>query len=63
MINGYMTAQEAAQKWKITQRQVQILCKSGRIGGVVQMGRMWLIPQDSVKPTAGKKSPDIKGTV
>ena len=26
-VNGYITVQEAAEKWGVTPRQVQILCK------------------------------------
>lgn len=29
----YMTAKEAAQKWNITVRRVQVLCSQGRIQG------------------------------
>lgn len=44
MLNGYITTQEAAQKWNISARQVQILCKNNRIEGAVQINRIWLIP-------------------
>lgn len=30
----YMTAQEAAERWKISVRRVQRLCKENRIEGV-----------------------------
>ena len=36
-MNGYITVQEAAEKWNITPRQVQILCKEGRIEGAEMM--------------------------
>ena len=51
MLNGYITTQEAAQKWNISARQVQILCKSNRIEGAVQINRIWLIPANVSKPT------------
>ena len=35
MLNGYITTLEAAQKWNISARQVQILCKNNRIEGAV----------------------------
>lgn len=50
-MNGYITAQEAAHKWNITTRQVQILCKDGRIDGVARVSRIWLIPENAEKPT------------
>ena len=51
MLKGYITTQEAAQKWNISARQVQILCKNKRIEGAVQINRIWLIPSDVSKPT------------
>lgn len=54
-MNGYMTVQEAAEKWGVTPRQVQILCKEGRIAGVTRMSRIWIIPEDAKKPTGDKR--------
>ena len=34
-MNGYITAQKADDKWNITVRQVQSLCKQDRIKGVL----------------------------
>lgn len=48
-MNG-MTAKEAAAKWGITSRQVQLLCSQGRILGAVRFGHAWLIPSDAQKP-------------
>jgi hypothetical protein len=53
-MNGYITVQEAAEKWNITSRQVQILCKENRIEGATRMSRIWIIPDDAVKPTRNK---------
>ena len=50
-MNGYITAQEAADKWGITVRQVQSLCKQERIKGAVMLSRIWIIPEDAEKPT------------
>lgn len=50
-MNGFMTTQEASKKWKISTRQVQILCKKGKISGVSRVGRNWIIPEDAQKPT------------
>lgn len=41
----YMTAQEAAECWKISVRRVQQLCKENRIKGVLNINRVWLIPK------------------
>lgn len=54
-MNGFMTAHDAAIKWGVTPRQVQILCKEKRIIGAVQMSRVWIIPENAEKPTGEKK--------
>ncbi|KAI4442392.1 helix-turn-helix domain-containing protein [Schaedlerella arabinosiphila] len=46
----YMTAQEAAGKWNVSLRWVQRLCKEKRIKGVLNINRIWLIPQNAKKP-------------
>jgi hypothetical protein len=50
----YITAQEAADKWGITRRRVQILCAQNRIPGAKIMGNMWVIPIDAEKPKDGR---------
>ena len=46
----YMTAQEAAEKWNVSLRWVQRLCKGNRIEGVMNINRVWLIPKNAEKP-------------
>lgn len=46
----YMTVQEAAKLWKLSERRVQKLCKENRINGVVHLSRVWLIPKGTKKP-------------
>jgi len=46
----YMTAQEAAQKWNVSLRWVQRLCKENRIDGTMNVNRVWLIPINAEKP-------------
>ncbi len=46
----YMSAPQAAEKWGISERRVQILCSQNRIPGVSKLGYMWLIPKDAEKP-------------
>ena len=45
---------QASENWGITERQVQALCKSGKIEGVIKWGRSWLIPKDAPKPIDGR---------
>lgn len=54
-MNGYITVQEAAEKWGITPRQVQILCKKNRIIGATRMSRIWVIPENADKPTGNNR--------
>ena len=46
----YMSCPEAAKKWGISERRVQILCSENRIPGVSKLGYMWLIPKNAEKP-------------
>ena len=50
----YMTAQEAAEKWNVSLRWVQRLCKENRIDGVINVNRVWLIPKAAKKPVDGR---------
>lgn len=50
-MKNYMTVKDAAAKWRISERQVQILCKTNRIQGAIQVSRIWLIPLNAIKPT------------
>ncbi|NCC17190.1 MAG: DNA-binding protein [Clostridia bacterium] len=50
----YITAQEAADKWGITRRRVQILCVDERIEGAIKKANLWLIPKDTEKPVDGR---------
>ena len=51
----YMSCPEAAEKWGISARRVQILCKENRISGVSKIGYMWLIPKDAEKPVDARR--------
>ncbi len=50
----YLTTSEAAEKWGITRRRVNVLCSEGRIKGAIQKGKIWLIPEKTVKPVDGR---------
>lgn len=56
----YMTAQEAAEKWNVSLRWVQRLCKENRIEGVLNINRVWLIPKETVKPADARKKENKK---
>lgn len=46
----YISAAQAAEKWGISIKRVQILCKEGRIPRIERIGHAWLIPKDADKP-------------
>ena len=46
----YMTVQEAAMLWELSERRVQKLCKENRIDGILNVNRVWLIPKTAKKP-------------
>ena len=46
----YMSISQAAEKWGISPRRIQVLCKQERIPGVSRMGYVWAIPADAEKP-------------
>lgn len=51
----YMTVQEAAKKWELSERRIQKLCIDNRIDGVIHLSRVWLIPKDAEKPADGRR--------
>jgi len=50
-LNGYISVQETAEKWGVTPRQVQGLCKDNRIPGAQKFSNVWMIPENIEKPT------------
>ncbi len=50
-----ITTKEAAEKWGVTARRVQDLCKRGEIPGAVQWHRSWMIPADAKHPHKDRK--------
>lgn len=56
----YMTSNQAAKLWKISQRRVQILCAEDRIPGVFKLGEAWAIPSDAEKPEDPRKLNKVK---
>ncbi|MDD3337624.1 MAG: DNA-binding protein [Lachnospiraceae bacterium] len=51
----YMTVQEAAKEWDLSERRIQKLCADNRIDGVIHLSRVWLIPKTAKKPVDGRK--------
>ena len=54
MESGYITAQQAADKWNISDRRVRVLCSEGKISGVIKDGKSYKIPFNAEKPADGR---------
>ena len=50
----WITPLQASEKWGITERQVQAMCKSGKIAGALRLSKVWLIPKDAQRPLDGR---------
>ena len=50
-MNGYISVKEAAERWDISERQVQRMCVKDMISSVMRFSNTWAIPEDTVKPT------------
>jgi len=49
-----ITVKQAAEKWGVTPRRVQGLCKEGKIKGATRWERTWMIPAHAVLPSTNK---------
>lgn len=50
----YITIREAAEKWGLKVRRVQVMCQENKIPGAFHFGRAWAIPADAEKPSDGR---------
>ena len=50
----YISVQQAAEQWALSDRRVRLLCEQGKIEGVMKEGRSYRIPSDAVKPLDGR---------
>jgi len=46
----YISVLEAAERWNVSQRRIQVLCNEIRIEGAIKKGGVWLIPYGAKKP-------------
>ena len=46
----YLSIKETSEKWGISMRRIQVLCKEKRIPGIIMIGRTWAIPDDAERP-------------
>ena len=50
----FITVKQAAQKWRISDRRIRVLCDEGKIEGAYQEGKIWKIPANASKPEDGR---------
>lgn len=48
----YMNVKQASEKWGVSTRRIQDLCKRGQIPGAQLWERTWMLPVDAVYPSA-----------
>ena len=51
---NYIKVSQAAEKWGISARRVRVLCAEGKIDGVIQKGKLYMIPENAQKPADGR---------
>ncbi len=47
----YISALEAAERWRLSRRRIITLCNNGRIEGAQKVGATWIIPDNAQKPS------------
>ena len=50
----YITIKEAAEKWNLSVRRVQDICKAEMVPGIKKFGHSWAIPSDAERPIDGR---------
>ncbi len=50
----YVSVQDKAKEWQISERQVQYYCRQLKIEGAIKQSGVWLLPQVAVKPLNNK---------
>ena len=51
----YLSVNETARKWDISERSVRNYCAQGRINGAFLTGKTWNIPEDTKMPEPPNK--------
>ena len=50
----FLSSEETAKRWNISDRRVRVLCENGQISGAVRNGKLWKIPLTAKKPRDGR---------
>ncbi len=46
----YISIKQLSDKWGLSTRRIQILCRDGRIPGAMRIANTWAVPLDAEKP-------------
>ena len=46
----YISIKQLSEKWEISTRRIQILCRDGRIPGAMRIASIWAVPANAQKP-------------
>lgn len=47
---GYLSIRQTSEKWNLSARWINDLCKENRIPGAIKNGSYWAIPEDAERP-------------
>lgn len=50
----YISIKQLSEKWGISTRRIQILCRDGRVPGAMRIASTWAVPADVAKPKDGR---------
>ena len=53
---NYIKVSDAAEKWGISARRARILCAEGKVEGVIRKGKLYMVPENALKPLDGRRS-------
>lgn len=59
----YLTAAEAAKKWGLTPRSVQLHCEKGNVPGATLLGKTWRIPVNAERPLRKPRTGGVPSNV
>ena len=52
----YLSVQDTAKKWRLSERSVRNYCAEGRVPGALLKGKTWQIPENAAKPSRLNKT-------
>lgn len=47
---NYLSIVQTSERWGISTRRIQVLCREGRVPGAIRIGHSWAIPNNEPKP-------------